>query len=164
MAINFIPPAKDASIKVVSLGVAFYKEPSANAEKALKIGSKFNTYTAWQIGDTVKALGNTITNTDGTWIEAQHFRWYRKNFLSAWFPILLTVYYRVEDGTATWLSDSVIGGKPNNTGTGSIETGTGNGTGSGSGTPAPEEKTDKTLQYIGLAIGATSLFLSLNKK
>ncbi len=94
----FEAPQKDALIKVTAINVAFYLSPSKSAEQAYKINpAKENSYLPWSIGDTVKATGNVLNNSEGTWIEALHFRWYRKNFLSAWFPVALTIYYRAED-------------------------------------------------------------------
>lgn len=153
MALNFEAPAKGALIKVTALNVVFYKSPSLSADKALKPASKHNTYTNWAVGDTLKSLGNVIQNTEGTWLEIETITWYRKNIFTGWFPVLITVYYHVEDQTATWVTNSVIGIKP------PVIT-----TGSGSGTPQPEaEKEDKTLQKVGIAIGIASLLIALRK-
>lgn len=156
MAINIIPPKKDTFIKAISTNIAFYASPDTSANKVLKISqSKKNEYLAWSIGDTVKATGNVINNTAGMWLEAETLRWYRKNFLSPWMPIITQTYYRVEDNTATWIADSVIGSKPpvNGSvgGTGTADAGT--------PAPQPEKKQDNTLAYASIGIGLLGLFL-----
>lgn len=156
MATNTIPPKKDAPIKAISTNVAFYASPDPSANKVLKVSqSKQNEYLNWSIGDAVKATGNVVNNTAGTWLEAETLRWYRKNFLSPWFLVPQTIYYRIEDSTATWLADSVAGSKPPANGSvgGTVTTDT------GTPAPQPEQKQDNTLAYASIGIGLLGLFL-----
>ncbi len=156
-ALPFDPPANGSPIKVAALNVAFYKSPSRSAEKALKVTNQTNTYVNWAIGDSVKFLGNVIQNTEGTWLEAETLRWFRRNLFSGWYPILLTVYYRVEDQTATWVGNSVVGGKP------SAPVGGSGTTPNPNTTPAPEKEQDNTLQKVGIGIGLLSILIALRK-
>ena len=163
MAANFLPPSKGTRLKITTDNAALYVTASISSARVLKISpSKSNTYTDWLKGDELVCTGNVLQNADGNWIEAETLRWYRKNILSAWQPVVTTAYYRTEDNTATWLSDAVTGGKPTNTGS---VGGTGNSTDTPTDTPKPQQKDeDKTLQYAGLAIGATSLLLALTRR
>lgn len=159
MATNILPPKKDALIKAILANVAFYESPNTESSKVLRVSqSKQNTYLAWIVGDTVKATGNVISNTMGTWLEAETLRWYRKNFISPWFLVPQTIYYRVEDNTATWVSDSVTGAKPPVNGSvGGTETADTNTT-----APQTEQKQDNTLAYASIGIGLLGLFLRKN--
>lgn len=152
----FEAPAKDTIIKVTALNVAFYLSPSTQAEKAYLINpAKENKYKPWEIGSTVKATGNVLTNAEGTFIEVTTLRWYRKNFLSGWFPVPVTAYYRAEDQTANWVSNTIVGIKPPITPT--------KGTGTETGNPNPNSGTDNTLQKVGIGIGIISLLIALRK-
>lgn len=164
MALNFIPPTKDAQIKVISPNVAFYDAPTASAGKLGKINpAKTNSYSSWVIGDAVKATGNVLQNSEGTWVEATTPKWQKKNIISQWRIVLSTVYYRAEDNTATWLSDSVTGSKPTDGSVGGTTTGTTTTTNAENPTPTPTAtETNNNLAYAGIAIGILGLLTRKN--
>lgn len=154
--LNIIPPAKGAFIKVTSPNVVFYWETNTQSKTQDKIKpQKLNAYSKWAIGDTVQATGNTFENEQGFWIEATAFRWYKRNILAQYVPIPVTIYYRVQDSTCTWLAETITGTKPSTTPIG--------------GTNQTENKTpdttakqvDNTLAYVSIAIG---LFGILSRK
>ncbi|WP_028526135.1 hypothetical protein [Runella limosa] len=163
MAQTILPPSKNAKVKVVKTGALFYWGTSTDSTQQRKPANKTNTNTDWQEGDYVTATGNVIANTGGTWIEVVVPRWYRKNVFQQWAIVPSIAYYRAEDNSCTWIYEGVEGGKPATTTGGAVGGGTtGGGTNTGGsngngGNNGGDTKTDNTLVYVSIAIGALSL-------